>query len=95
MPYNPYVTSFAVVGKTGAWLFVNPEKVPAEARQELESSGVQVLEYEAVYPFLAEIGGPAAILYDPEKTNVRLIPLRPGRCPEDRGGELNHKRQGL
>ena len=73
VPYNPYVTSFAVVGKTGAWLFVNPEKVPAEARQELESSGVQVLEYEAVYPFLAEIGGPAAILYDPEKTNVRLI----------------------
>lgn len=77
IPYNPYVTSFALIGNENAYLFVDPEKVPADARQSLEECNVQVMEYTAVYDFLKGMEGSASVIYDPEKTNVRLVQSLP------------------
>ena len=73
IPYNPYVTSFALIGMNTAYLFVDPDKVPADARHSLEAGNIKVMEYTAVYDFLKAIKGPASVIYDPEKTNISLV----------------------
>lgn len=72
IPFNPYVTSYVVVGPDSACLFTDPRKVPGEAVRALADGGVRVQDYEAVYGYLNALEAPAALLLDPEKTNVRL-----------------------
>ena len=71
--FNPYVTSFALIGTDTAFLFVDPDKVSDEARRVLTETNIQLREYTEVYDFLKEFSGKAAIIYDPERTNVSLV----------------------
>lgn len=73
IPCNPYVTSFAVIGRDAAYLFADSAKVPESVRGALAESNVTVLKYAGVYAFVKSIASPASILYDPEKTNVSLV----------------------
>lgn len=72
IPFNPYVTSFALVGTTTAYLFVDSDKVPADVRSALTSNHVQIKGYAEIYHFIKWLSTPAAIIFDPERTNVRL-----------------------
>ena len=73
IPYNPYVTSFALIGKETAYLFVRPDKVPEAAQQVLAGDHIEFRAYSDIYNFLKNIEGPASILFDTEKTNVNLV----------------------
>lgn len=72
IPYNPYVTAYAVIGATSAVLFTGLDKVPQEAREALAADGVEIRTYDEVYRYLADLPSTAAILLDPDKTNTRL-----------------------
>ncbi|WP_019911930.1 aminopeptidase P family protein [Paenibacillus sp. HW567] len=70
--YNPYVTSYVVVGPDSACLFTDLRKVPEEAVRALADDGIRVQAYDAVYGYLNGLEAPAALVLDPAKTNVRL-----------------------
>ncbi|MEI8199938.1 MAG: aminopeptidase P family protein [Eubacteriales bacterium] len=73
IPYNPYVTSFAVIGKDTSYLFVDPDKVPEDVLGALAADGVLLSKYTEIYDFIKDIVSPASILFDPEKTNISLV----------------------
>jgi Xaa-Pro aminopeptidase len=72
IPYNPYVTSYAVIGRNSAVLFTGADKVPEDARTVLAGDGTQIKEYGEVYSYLKELDSASSILLDPDKTNTLL-----------------------
>lgn len=72
VPFNPFVTAFALVGRETAVLFANPMKFTDEVRKVLADDGIDIRDYEAVYDTVHALSGNLSVLYDPEKTNVRI-----------------------
>lgn len=72
IPYNPYVTAYAVIGATKAWLFVDSRKIDGPVRRELENDGVILREYGEIAAFLNTLKGTDAVAYDPQKANCFL-----------------------
>ncbi len=72
VPYNPFVTAFALIGREEAILFANPGKFPEEVRKELNCDGIEIREYDAIYDAVHALEGETSVLCDPEKTNVRI-----------------------
>lgn len=50
--YNPLLLSYAIVGKTKAWLFVKQHKVPSSVASELKKDGIELMDYHHVLLFL-------------------------------------------
>ncbi|MFP4973989.1 aminopeptidase P family protein [Paenibacillus sp. CN-4] len=71
IPHNPYGTSFAVIEADSAVLFIDSDKIPDSVRETLASDRIRVLDYSSIYSYLGELDQ-AAIVYDPDKTNVSL-----------------------
>ncbi len=79
VPYNPFVTAFALIGREEAILFANPRKFDDKVREVLNGDGIEIREYGAVYDAVHALEGDTSVLYDPEKTNVRIASsIRPG-----------------
>lgn len=72
IPFNPFVTSFALISESTAALFVDTAKVPEAVRESLDEGNIQIREYGEIYGFLSELDG-CTLLYDPEKTNAALV----------------------
>jgi len=72
VPYNPFVTAFALIGREDAFLFANSRKFTDEVRRDLNKDRIYIKEYDTVYEAVQGLEGNAALLYDPEKTNVRI-----------------------
>ena len=72
VPYNPFVTAFALIGREEAILFANLRKFPDEVRRNLSKDRIDIKEYDAVYEAVRGLEGSVSLLYDPEKTNVRI-----------------------
>ncbi|WP_342421239.1 aminopeptidase P family protein [Paenibacillus sp. FSL E2-0178] len=72
IPFNPYVTAFAVVGVHNALLFAGEHKVTPEDKTMLGKDGVEIRAYEDIGPFLETLPESASVLYDPAKTGYSL-----------------------
>lgn len=72
IPFNPYVTAFAVVGVHNALLFTGEHKVTPEDKTTLGKDGVEIREYEDIVPFLQVLPDSASVQYDPGKTGYSL-----------------------
>ena len=72
VPYNPFVTAFALIGREDAILFANPRKFDEEVRKVLSGDRIEIRDYDAVYDTVHALEGNLSLLYDPEKTNVRI-----------------------
>lgn len=72
---NPVTIGYLVVGKSIAYLFINPEKVPDTLQQNLNDDGVILKPYEALEAFLQKLENP--ILVDDRSINVRLYQAIP------------------
>jgi len=78
--YNPVVIAYALVENDKATLCIAPEKLTPETSDYLQSQGVTVAPYLAIYDLLKEIVPSKAVLVDGGKLNQALFESIPKGC---------------
>jgi len=71
--YNPVFVGHALIGTTGATLYVAAGKVPAELQGELDKDGIQLADYAQAKPALAALAAGTTLLIDPRRVAVGLL----------------------
>lgn len=69
---NPVVLAFALVSRDETRLFIDPEKLSGEVREELEGDGIRLEPYQAIDGALAGLAGGDRLLADPESVSDYL-----------------------
>jgi Xaa-Pro aminopeptidase len=69
--FNPVIMGFALVGNGVAKLFVQPEKFSPADQQELQSDGIELLDYTTFYTHLESLSD-LSIAIDPDRTNSTI-----------------------
>ena len=69
---TPVVSAYVLVSRTECRLFIDESKVNGDIRNELETDGIEVHDYESIQKAVASLNSGASIILDPEKTNVWL-----------------------
>lgn len=72
VPNNPVTIAHVLVTEDACTLCIEPGKVPASVKAELERDGIQIKGYDAVAGLLQGLGGDDAVLIDPEFVNAVL-----------------------
>lgn len=72
--YNPVVIAYAVVDRQKAVLFVDRGKITDELKTSLNSNGVEIQSYNAVFDYLKQLSG-AKIALDFSKVNRLLYSI--------------------
>lgn len=72
IPCNPVVLSYLIVTMDEAFLFINEKAVPVEVRSYLESLGVSLLPYDAIYDFVKNITD-SRVLLETGKVNYAIV----------------------
>lgn len=72
VPNNPVTIAHVLVTEDACTLCIDPAKVPAPVKAELERDGIQIKGYDAVAGLLQGLGGDDAVLIDPESVNAFL-----------------------
>ncbi|EHL04858.1 Creatinase [Desulfitobacterium hafniense DP7] len=72
VPNNPVTIAHVLVTEDACTLCIDPAKVPAPVKAELERDGIQIKDYDAVAGLLQGLGGDDAVLIDPESVNAFL-----------------------
>lgn len=67
---NPVLTSYAIIEKTQAKLFIDPRQMPKDVEEALRKEGVDCYPYEAVFEAAAKLDG--VVFIDPSRTNIYL-----------------------
>ncbi|MEI6949041.1 aminopeptidase P family protein [Paraflavisolibacter sp. H34] len=75
--YNPVVTSFVLLDRQEAALFIDKEKIDPATEQALAANGLAVLPYTGIVPTIAQLPGDATVLLDDRRTNYKLYTLLP------------------
>jgi len=78
--YNPVVIAYALVENDKATLCIAPEKLTPETSDYLQSQGVTVAPYLAIYDLLKEIVPSKSVLVDGGKLNQALFESIPKGC---------------
>ncbi len=68
---NPIITSYAIVTKDQAILFVSANQIGDEVKKELAAHSVEVMDYGAVFAEAEKLSG--TVYIDPARTNVFLF----------------------
>ncbi len=72
VPNNPVAIANVIVAEHQCYLFIDSCKVPSAVKLELETEGIQLKAYDEIQTFLEKLADEAAVIYDPNKTNIRL-----------------------
>ncbi|WP_316766088.1 aminopeptidase P family protein [Pedobacter frigiditerrae] len=75
--YNPVVLSFALISATEATLYIQSDKLTADAKADLAKSGVSVLGYDTIAKDLQFLPAESSILIDPKRNCLALYKLIP------------------
>jgi len=78
--YNPVVIAYALVENEKATLCIAPEKLTPETSAYLQSQGVTVAPYLAIYDLLKKTAPSKAVLVDGGKLNQALFESIPKGC---------------
>ncbi|MCR5743412.1 MAG: aminopeptidase P family protein [Lachnospiraceae bacterium] len=70
--HYPVVLSYAVIMKDRAVLFVNQNTIDSSVRETLNSSGIEIMDYDGVYDFVAKLDASHTFLLDTNKVNYLL-----------------------
>lgn len=73
--YNPVVTAFLFLDRSGSWLFIDTPKISPELQQHLTSCNVSTLPYSSVKSFLASLPADKKVLVDPSNTASALAEI--------------------
>lgn len=71
VPFNPYVTSFALIARDSAVLFLDLDKVTDKIREDFSRDAVSLKNKEDIFAQLENLKQ-ATVAFDPRKTNIRL-----------------------
>lgn len=71
--YNPVFIAYALIGRDQVQLFVEPEKLSAELRGQLEKQGVELLSYAGIEQALKGLPAGQNLLYTSAKTSQHLV----------------------
>jgi len=77
---NPVVTSYALISKESAFLFVHGEKVPTEVKEYLEDNGIELKEYNDVRKTVEAIEENSRVFIDSSRINSWLYSGIPKSC---------------
>ncbi|WFF38450.1 aminopeptidase P family protein [Moraxella nasibovis] len=69
--FNPVFLSHLLICADGATLFVDGDKLDAQAKAALQEAGIQVADYDSVVSTLATVSG--SLLIDPAKVAINTI----------------------
>ncbi len=69
---SPIVISYGFISKDSAILFTALDRVCAEAKEILAKNGVELKEYEEIYPYLENLDQQATVLCDENEVNYML-----------------------
>ena len=78
--FNPVVYAFAVVSFHEAILFIDTKKVSLEIAEQLVNEGIELKDYSSIYAYLENLPHNQKIVFDPQKTNVKLRQTIPEHC---------------
>ena len=78
--YNPVAVAFGYIGEREAFLFINPQKVPADVRTYLEQNGVTLRDYTELDAFIAALPADVRLLIDSKRITYHLHSLIPSHC---------------
>ena len=74
---NPVFLAYALINEEKAILFINEQRIEADALAALEKASVELQPYEAVAEYLEAIPATASFLIDPVTTNQKLADILP------------------
>ncbi|WP_373899380.1 aminopeptidase P family protein [Haloimpatiens sp. FM7315] len=77
---NPVVTSYALVSKDKAYLFLDKDKVSKEIEEELNKDNVEVFEYNEIEKYVKNIQEKDTVVLDPNKVNSWIFTSIPKEC---------------
>ncbi|MBR1808437.1 MAG: aminopeptidase P family protein [Paludibacteraceae bacterium] len=78
--FNPVVISYLLLRLDSCTLFVDPEKVTAEAAAYLRKESITVCGYEDIFPALSNLPSTASVLFDGSRLNRALYEALPEHC---------------
>ena len=74
---NPVFLAYALINEEKATLFINEQRIEADALAALKKTSVELLPYEAVADQLAALSEAASLLFDPVMTSQKLASVVP------------------
>jgi len=78
--FNRVALAYLLLTATEAQLCIDPAKVDAELRRELEGDGVTLRPYDGVFDAVAALPPGATVMLDPTRTSRRLLDAVPRAC---------------
>lgn len=78
--YNPVVISYAFVSEDESVLFIDPQKITAEAADNLKKEGIKLADYTMIQKYLSRLPETSHVFIDPAKTNISLYNALPKGC---------------
>ncbi len=73
--YNPLAIAYSLIGLEKAWLFINPNKVPAKIIQKFHKANIEIKPYQAISKFLVQLPKNQKVLINPTTLNGCLFDL--------------------
>lgn len=80
--FNPVVIAYAIVEEACVTLFIDKAKLTNETNEYLQSFGVAIKDYDAIYEALNQIDTSKTVLFDGTKLNRALYEKIPEACPK-------------
>ena len=78
--YNPVAMGFGYIGQKEAILFVLPEKVTPEVRDQLTKNGIHIKPYTEIDSFIKSLPSDIRLLIDTKRITHRLFSQIPDHC---------------
>lgn len=75
--YNPVVISYAFISEKESVLFIDPQKLTAEAADHLKKEGVTLADYSMIYAYLSRLPENTIVFLDSSRTNVAIYNALP------------------
>lgn len=77
--YNPVCIAYLMVGHILSYLFVDEAKIPQALKDKFQIDGIILKPYEAIAPFLKELGSKQNVICDFDTVSIRLFDAIPPR----------------
>ncbi len=78
--YNPVAVAYGYISKKESVLFIDPDKLTDEAKQELKSEGVKLADYGKIFDYLKKLPAKSTVCVTGNKINYTLLKELSSTC---------------
>ncbi|MDD3788221.1 MAG: aminopeptidase P family protein [Petrimonas sp.] len=71
--YNPVAVAYGYISKKESVLFIDPDKLTDEAKQELKSEGVKLADYGKIFDYVKKLPAKSTVCVTGNKINYTLL----------------------